>query len=46
MDIGKTLKQVTAAVAVVSAFAALPQEALLLCVLGLACGWYRLKVTL
>ena len=40
MDIGKTLKQVTAAVAVVSAFAALPQEALLLCVLGLACGWY------
>ena len=40
MDIGKTLKQVTAAIAVVSAFAALPQEALLLCVLGLACGWY------
>jgi len=40
MDVGKTIKQVAAAVAVVSAFAALPQEALILCVLGLASGWY------
>jgi len=40
MDVGKTIKQVAAVVAVVSAFAALPSEALLLCVLGLASGWY------
>ena len=40
MDVGKTIKQVAAAVAVVSAFAALPSEALILCVLGLAVGWY------
>ena len=40
MDVGKTIKQVAAVVALVSAFAALPQEAVLLCVLGLASGWY------
>ena len=40
MDVGKTIKQVAAVVALVSAFTALPQEALLLCVLGLATGWY------
>ena len=40
MDIGKTIKQVAAVVAVLSAFIALPEEALLLCVLGLASGWY------
>ena len=34
MDIGKTIKQVAAVVAVLSAFIALPEEALLLCVLG------------
>ena len=40
MDIGKTIKQVAAVAALVSAFVALPQEALILCVLGLAVGYY------
>jgi len=43
MDIGKTLKQVTAVAAVVCAFYPIGGEAnsaILLCVLGLACGWY------
>ena len=43
MDVGKTLKQVTAVLAVVCAFYPIGGEAnsaILICVLGLACGWY------